>query len=390
MRTKRRRWIVGVVALLGGGLLWVALRPTPATVEVGVVTRQPVRVTIEEDGLTRVRERYLVSSPVAGQLVRLECEPGDLVERGDVVARVYPLALDTRGRIEASSRLDAAEAAGAAADAAVAQAEVSRDDARRYLERLERVAVEGFLPAERVDQARAAARQAELGLERAQSLAEAAAHDVRAARAAVLETMGGSGLEPLQLRAPASGRVLRLYEECERAVAAGAPILELGDTDDLEVVVDVLSEDVGLLAPGTPVLVTAGRDADTLRGAIDAIEPAAFTKVSPLGVEEQRVNVVVRFPEGAPLLGDRFRVEAALVVWASDDVLAVPLGALFRDGEGWAVFAVEDGRARLRPIEAGHRGRGAAEVLSGVEAGARVVLYPSDEIRDGVRVRPES
>ncbi|HSM59258.1 MAG TPA: HlyD family efflux transporter periplasmic adaptor subunit [Longimicrobiales bacterium] len=389
MRMTRRGWIVGGVLLAGGASAWLAMRSEPVPVDVGVVARARLRVTVDEDGQTRVRERYLLSSPVAGEMVRLECEPGDFVSEGEVLARIYPLQLDTRTRAEAASRLAAAEASHAAASAGVTQAEVVRDEARRYLERLERVDVEGFIAQERMDRARAAARQGELGLEQARRLADAALHEVQAARAAVLETMGESGLEPIVLRAPAAGRVLRVYEECERAVAPGTPVLELGDTEDLEVVVDVLSEDVGLLRTGATALVTVGPAGDTLVGTIDAIEPAAFTKVSPLGVEEQRVNVIVGFHGELPVLGDRFRVEAALVVWESDDALTVPVGALFRSDGGWAVFTVENGRARRRPVEIGHRGRGAAEVLAGVDEGTSVILYPPDDVADGVRVRAQ-
>jgi HlyD family secretion protein len=180
--------------------------------------------------------------------------------------------------------------------------------------------------------------------------------------------------------------VLRVYEECERIIAAGSPILELGDPRRLEVVVDVLTEDAARLAVGAPARVSAGPEADTLPGIVRLIEPSAFTKVSPLGVEEQRVNVIVAFEGESALLGDRYRVDVALVAWQSDDVLLVPVSALFRSDTRWGVYVVEAERARLRVIELGERGRSHAEVRSGLEQGQVVVLYPSEAITDGARV----
>jgi HlyD family secretion protein len=320
-------------------------------------------------------------------MVRLECEVGDPVTSGQVLARIYPLPLDTRARTETARRLEAADAGWRGATAAVGQAEALWLDARRTVERLERVAadVRGAVAQERLDAARTAERTAALGLERARAAAEAARHEVEATRS-VLVASDEADAEPTLVLAPAAGRVLRVYEECERAVAAGAPILEVGDPADLEVVVDVLSEDAALLAPGALAYVTTGPGLDSLRGVVRRIEPSAFTKVSPLGVEEQRVNVVVAFDDVTVALGDRFRVDAALVTWSSDDVLRVPVGALFRRGEGWGVFVVEAGRARLRDVEIGHRGRQAAEVLSGLTEGVTVVVYPSDAVEDGVPV----
>jgi HlyD family secretion protein len=320
-------------------------------------------------------------------MVRLECEAGDTVEADEVLARVYPLPLDTRGRAEAAGRLEAAEAQHAAALARVEQATALWRDAVSGRERMERVESElpGTYSARRMDEARTAERAAELDVEQATQAADAAAHQVESARAALLGSDGTSEGEPTLVRAPVDGRVLRIYEECERAVTVGSPILELGDPSQLEVVVDVLSEDAARLREGAPVHLTAGPDADTIQGVIRRIDPSAFTKLSPLGVEEQRVDVTVGL-DGAVPLGDRYRVEASLVVWQADDVIRVPTSALFRTEDGWGVFVVEDGRAAARAVEVGERGRRQAEVLSGLFAGDVVVLYPSGDVEDGVRV----
>ena len=389
MRVERRHVWIAVAVAATAGVTALVMRPDVVEVEVATVTRGPLRVTVDEDGETRVRERYVLSAPVTGRLVRVELEVGDSVAAGDVVARVYPLPLDTRAREEVAERLRAAEATEAAAEATVARAEAVWGEARRSLERLERVEAEGYLTPQRMDEARTAERSAALSLEQARRAAEATRHEAAAARATLQGSAGAASGTPTLVRAPAAGRVLRLWEECERAVAAGAPIAEVGDPDDLEVVVDVLTEDAVRLAPGATALVSAGPRADTLRGRVLRVEPAAFTKVSPLGVEEQRVNVVVAFDGPPPVLGDRFRVDASLVAWEAADALRVPVGALFRTGGGgWGVFVVEEGRARLRALELGERGRREAEARSGLDEGEAVILYPGEAVEEGARVRP--
>jgi HlyD family secretion protein len=359
-------------------------------VETGLIARGPLRVTVDEDGETRVRDRYVVSAPVTGRMVRLECEVGDTVAAGQVLARVYPLPLDTRTRAEAAARLEAAEASRQAAEARVEQARALWVESRRALERLERVSadVPGSVAGQRLDEARTTERTAALALREAESVTEAADHEVQSARA----TLAGSDAapsEPTFVRAPASGKILRLYEECERIVVAGSPILEIGDPDRLEIVVDVLTEDAAQLEVGARARVTTGVHGDTLRARILRIEPSAFTKVSPLGVEEQRVNVILSF-EDATVLGDRYRVDASLVTWESDDVLLVPTSALFRSDSRWSVFLVVDDEARLRHVGLGHQGRNDAEVLDGLTLGDRVLLYPSETLEDGAPVEAAS
>lgn len=390
-RLSAKHLLIGSAVLVAGVLVYIAVRPEPVSVQTAVVDRGPVRVTVDEDGETRVRDRYVVSAPVTGRLERLQCEAGDQVAVGEVIARIYPLPLDTRSAAEAAERLRAAEAARRAAQARVAQARAMWGEAGRALERLRGVVAEvpGAIAPQRLDEAETRERSAAYELDQARDAAASAGHEVEAARAALLGSAGGETAAPTEVRAPVSGRVLRLYEECERAITAGSPILELGNPADLEIVVDVLTEDAARLRTGAPARITTGPEADTLLGHVQRIEPSAFTRVSPLGVEEQRVNVVVTFGEIPVVLGDRYRVDASLVAWESHDALRVPVSALFRVEGEWAVFAFDENRARTRRIELGHRGRRDAEVLGGLEVGDRVVLYPSDAVSDGTRVRSD-
>jgi len=388
MRVQRKHRIGAVVFLAAAALVTVSLWPEPVAVDAATVDRGPLRVTVDEDGETRVRDRYVVASPVTGRLVRLNCEIGDEVRAGEVVARVFPLPMDTRTRGEAAARLEAAQASRQAARAALAGAETTRDDAERSLERLRRVdaSVPGAVAPARLDAASAAADAARHAVEQAQATLDAAARNVEQAQASLIGADDAAGSEPTLVRAPAGGRILRLYEECERAVAAGAPLLEIGDPSELEVVVDVLTEDATRLREGAAARITWPGATDTIVGRIHRIEPSAFTKVSPLGVEEQRVDVIVRFGGAPVLLGDRFRVDAALVVWEAADALRVPVGALFRRGADWAVFVEQGGRARERRVQLGERGRDFAQVAEGLLAGERVVLFPTEALRDGVRI----
>ncbi|UCC25934.1 MAG: HlyD family efflux transporter periplasmic adaptor subunit [Gemmatimonadales bacterium] len=391
MKIGRRHLVGGGLLALVAVALLLVLRPEALDVEVAQVDRGPLRVTVDEDGETRVKERFILSAPVTGRLERLQCEVGDTVVAGEVLARIYPLPLDSRASREAEERLESAEASWRAADARERRAETSWGEAVRALERLQQVrrGAPGAVTEQRMDQARTLERAAHLALEQAREETVAASHAREAARAALLGSGDEEG-EPTLLRTPADGRVLRLYEECERPVTAGSPVLEIGDPSELEVVVEVLTEDAVRLRPGAAAHVTSGLGADTLRGLIVRIEPSAFTRVSPLGVEEQRVNVVVALDASATVLGDRFRVDVALVEWEEEEVVRVPSSALFRVDAGWGVFTVTDGLARLRRIELGRQGRRQAELLEGLEVGESVILYPSDEVEDGVRVRVEA
>jgi HlyD family secretion protein len=392
----RRRSLVLALAAAGGlaGLVWL-LRPAPVRVELGGVDRGPLEITVDEEGRTRVRNRYVIAAPVAGGLERITLDEGDAVAAGDVVARVSSAPLDPRTTAQAEARLDAAISLRGEARARVGQAKAGLAQAQRDLQRARTLAAAGTVSDQELEQAELAHESRVEELHGAREAEDAAAHEVQAAQA-VLLAAGGSAPEAragarnafVEVRAPAAGHVLRVFEESQRVVAVGTPLLEVGDPSDLEIVVDVLSADAVKIRPGAEMRLVAWGGEGALRARVRRVEPSGFTKLSALGVEEQRVNVIGDFVDAPGALGDGYRLEARIVVWRSDDVLRVPASALFRRGEDWHVFGVEDGRARLRAVEVGQRGVEAAEVVSGIEPGAGVVLHPTDRVADGVRVEP--
>jgi len=397
VRPSRRRLSVAAAALAAVAIGWWMLRAPAVVGELAEVTRGPLRVTVDEEGETRVRSRFVVAAPTAGRLLRLELDEGDPVAVGDVVARVEPAPLDPRDEAAAEARLQAAQAQKSAAAARVALADAGLAQARRDAERAERLREAGAKSAEAYEQARLRSTEAEQDLEAARFAADAADHEVEAARAVLIATRrpaarsapaGPCSVVPcIDVRSPVAGSVLRIHEESERIVGAGTPLLEVGDPADLEIVVDVLSADAVRIRPGAEMEIDDWGGERPLRARVHRIEPSGFTKVSALGVEEQRVNVLGDFVDGAGNLGDGYRVEARVVVWEAPDVLRVPGSALFRREERWHVFVVERGRARLRAVEVGQRGTFEAEVRSGLEEGQRVVLHPSDRVKDGARLR---
>ena len=387
----RRVILIGAaVAGVAGGSV-VLLRPRPVRVDVAVAERGPLRVTIDEDGETRVRERFVVAAPVAGRLARIDLKAGAVVQAGEVVARLDPLPLDPRTLAEARARLEAAEAAQREEAARVAQARASLAQASRSAERARKLAKPGTISPEERELAELAETTRQKEVEAALFAATVAAHNVDAARAALLapdgDTASRCGTEPcIEVRAPVGGRVLRVAEASERVVPVGTRLLEIGDPMALEVVVDVLSADAVKVRPGAGVIFEDWGGDRTLPGRVRVVEPSGFTKVSALGVEEQRVNVVADFIEPPAMLADGYRLEARIVVWEGTDVLTIPASALFRRGGQWEVFAAVDGYARRRPVEVGHRAPQRVEVTGGLQAGEVVVLHPSDLVGDGTRV----
>jgi HlyD family secretion protein len=356
-------------------------------VETATVEHGPLRVTVDEDGVTRIRRHVEISAPVSGRMAESRVVAGDSVAGGAVVARLYPAALDPRTREQARASLEAARALRSEAEARVQQASVLLRDARHARTRAEALAPSGAVSTRELEQAVAEERVRERELEAATARERAAAQEERRVRALLAEgepSQPGSQA-PIAIRTPIGGRVLRVLEEHDRVVPAGTSLLEIGDPADLEVVADVLTRDVGDIRPGAPMLVRVapGRE---LQARVKSVEPAAFTKVSPLGVEEQRVNVVGEFLDAPLGLGDRFEVDVSVVLWESDTALKVPGGALFPVDSGWGVFTVTHGRARLRRVSTGHRGARESEVLSGVGVGDTVIVHPDNRIRNGVRV----
>lgn len=393
---RRLPWI-GVVLLVG--LIVVGLWPRAVPVEAGTITRGPLVVTIDEEGMTRVKNRYVISAPVAGQLRRIDWKAGAPVEAGKTVIAVLETSgadfLDARSQAQAEARTRAAESAR---DAARAQKERAIAAAKMFgadLDRLKQLFTQKVLSAQEFDaaQMRASTTQQE---ERAAEFAlKVAEFELQQAQAILSRgTSGGVvGAEPLVITSPVSGRILRVMQESARVVPGGLPLVEVGDPADLEVRIEVLSRDGVAIRPGARVMLEQWGGAEPLAARVRHVEPSAFTKISALGVEEQRVYVIADFTdplEKRPTLGDNFRVEARIVVWENGAALRAPAGALFQRGGVWQVFVIEAGRSKLRPAKIG-RGNGVeTEVIDGVGEGAQVVVYPGDKVVDGTRVAPLS
>jgi HlyD family secretion protein len=397
----RNKIALAAAALAAAGLAAWALRPQPVVVEIAEARRGAFEQTVSDDGKTRVRERYTVAAPLAGRVERIRLKAGDPVKVGQVVALLRPAApafLDARTARELEARVGAAEAQQARARAEVARISAQRDQARADLERQSKLAREGFVSTTAREQADLALRTAERTLEAAKFTEDAVGHEVQQARAALVRYRAESSARvpsatAWEVVSPASGRVLKVVQESEGPVALGAPLLEVADSRSLEAVVDVLSQESVAIRPGMPARVDLGQSVAPLAARVRLVEPAAFTKVSALGVEEQRVNVVLDFAE--PLdrvqtIGDGFRVDAHIVTYRVDDAVKVPVGALFRDGQDWAVFAVDGNRAVKRSVKAPRRNGVEAQIEAGLQAGDKVVVYPSDALKDGARIRAQS
>jgi HlyD family secretion protein len=401
-KLSRRTVTLGAAALVALSVVFM-MWPRPIPVDIGAAARQEMALTIDEEGRTRVKENYIVSAPVSGRLLRVDAHPGDPVEgQASVVARILPTNpsfLDMRAQTEAESAVRSAEAALVMARAEVGKADAERDYAAAEVARMRTLRAEGAV-------AQAALDRAELAMRSAAAQVRTAAASVNA-REAELENAKARLITPLEAKAaaeagaddapgtlpvlaPVSGRILRVLQESETIVAAGTPLVEIGDpASDLEILAEYLSTDAVKIARGDRVVIEKWGGETPLAGVVTRVEPFGFTKYSALGVEEQRVNVIIDFvspPEERKGLGHGFRVETQVVVWEDKNALTVPSSALFRNGGEWSVFAVEGGRARRRPVAVGRNNGVQAEILSGIEEGERVVLYPGAELSDGIQV----
>ena len=395
----RTRTVITVA--LGGiavaGLVAWTLRPQPVAVEVVAASRGPFEQTIVEDGKTRVRERYVVSAPLAGHVARIALKPGDRVEEGQVVAVLKPAMpafLDARAESEIVERVGAAEAQRLRAHAEQLKAQASLQQATLDHDRASKLAREGFVSAVAREQAELALQTAERAADAAAFAEHAAQHDEAQARAALARYRAESGGKASpsgrwDVRSPVSGSVLKVAQESEGVVSLGAPLVEIANPRSLEAAVDVLSQESVNVVPGMEARLQLGPDVPPLAARVRKVEPGAFTKVSALGIEEQRVNVIVDFVE--PLervrtIGDGFRVDASIVTFRASEAVKVPIGALFRDGPQWSVFVVQGNRARLTSVTVGRRNATEAMIDGGVAAEDEVVVYPSEALRDGARV----
>ncbi|NLF71707.1 MAG: HlyD family efflux transporter periplasmic adaptor subunit [Candidatus Anammoximicrobium sp.] len=386
-----------VAGAVVGGLVW-SFWPQPVNVEVAVVACGPLRVTVDEDGKTRIKERYVVAAPLGGRLARIELDPGDPVRRG--VTRLAtldpnePEIMDVRAVALAEAKVKAAQAALDRTQPLIDRAREELDFAHRELERLQKLARTGSATVRDVEQAQMLHRSRMQDYNAARFAQDVAQFELEMAKAALVRVQPAEAGPPddrqLPILSPIDGRVLRVFQESATVVHPGDRLLELGDPAELEVEIDVLSSDAVKIRPGDKALLEQWGGETPLPATVRRIEPSGFMKISALGVEEQRVNVILDLddpPEKRRVLGDAFRVEARIVIWEQDDVLQIPTGALFRHRDRWKTFVVREGRAELRPLEIGHRNSLYAEVLAGLQAGDQVILHPSDKVRDGVQVQ---
>lgn len=391
-----KRWIRRALAFAvvsGLGLaLAAAYRPRPVDVECRAVERAELQVVVDEEGRTRIRDRFTLSAPVQGVLERIELDEGDRVQAGQVVARIFPSVeplLDARTRSSAKARVLAARAAIQRAEAAAVQARADAKLARREQERRHELYEADILSESEFDRLKAQTEAAEARREAAEFAVRVAEHELAMAEAALRQTRGRDRAGPLTIEAPIDGVVLELFHESEVSVRAGERLLQLGDPRNLEVVVDVLTQDAVRIRPGQPVEFVRWGGDRPLGGRVRRVEPAAFTEISALGVEEQRVHVVIDLSaEGfeAEALGHGFRVEARIVVERIEDAVQVPEGALFRFEDRWALFRLEGDRARRVAVQTGVAAERTRQILAGVEPGDRVLVYPSDLVEDGTKV----
>jgi HlyD family secretion protein len=394
---KAKTWIVGAaVVVASAALLAWAFAPRPVEVETASVSRGRFEATIEEDGKTRLRDRYVVSAPLAGLMGRIALREGDAVQAGTPVATLMPALspmLDERTLREQRVRVEIAEANVQRVEARIERARVALLQARNEVQRSEQLARQGFVAATKLETDRLAEEAAQKEVDAAVQEHHVAGHEVEQARAAVAAVQRGSGARAFVLRAPVSGRVLRVAQTSEATVALGTPLLELGDTARMEVVAELLTTDALQARPGSRALIERWGGPGTLEGRVRLVEPAGFTKVSALGVEEQRVRVLIDIhtpQERWQALGDGYRVAVRIVTQDQENAVKVPVSALFprADAPGMAVYRLDDGRARLVAVELGARNGTEAWVRQGLQPGATVIVYPPSAVRDGMKVRP--
>ncbi len=429
------------------GMLVYAMLPKPVGVDLGVVERGPLQVTVDEDGRTRIKEQYIVSTPLSGRLMRIDLDVGDPVVAGQsAIARIQPTdpaLLDPRAQAQSEARVKAAEARLQQAATGLEKTKAAMDFAESEVARIRKLRDNNAATSSQVDAQELQFRTTTQDFRAARFAEEIARFELELEQAALLRTQGdedhgntspdestkpGESTHPGEnteegedtghsetddseaddgtpdgapeetpsdangeflIRAPITGRVLKVFQESATVVTPGTQLVQLGDPSDLEVVVDVLSSDAVRIVPGAKARLDQWGGDAPLSATVRLVEPSGFTKISALGVEEQRVNVVLEFddpPEDRSTLGDSFRVEAHIIIWENSQVLKVPNSALFRHKGEWAVFQINDARARLQPVEIGHQNSLESEIVSGLEEGDRIVMHPSDQVEDGAEI----
>jgi len=396
-----KRWTgIGVFVAVLVFALFLALRKPPVAVDYGEVSEGPLIITIDEDGETRVREVYVVSAPVTGRLLRITQDVGDPVSAGETVLATIqpsePTFLDIRSQSEAEAQIRSSEATLSLAQAEVERAIAERDFAQNELKRMETLFQTQTVAEAAVDRARMQFSSARAALASAQAAVDVADHELERAQAMLIspQDLPNDGIDErcctVDVRSPITGRLLRLIEKSEAVLPAGAPLLEVGNPKELEIVVDLLSADAVRVRPSAKVAITDWGGGEVLAGRVRRIEPFGFTKISALGVEEQRVNVIIDFMEPNDIpeaLGHGFRVEVKIEEWQTEKTIRIPEAALFRQGENWSTFVVKDGIAEQRQVSIGRSNRNHAQAIDGIDAGETVILYPSERIESGMRVK---
>jgi len=388
--------VLGAVALVGGVVY--GFMPRPVDVDFGRAAIGPLLVSVSEDGKTRIKEKYVVSMPFTGRIDRIMLDPGDPVIAGETTLITIqpgdPDPLNNRLEAEARGRVHAAEAAVKRAQATLEKSRAEKDWAEANDARIRKLHEQNAATIERRVESEMLLRSRSKDFEAAQFAAEIATFEVEQAKAALMHAQPRDGRSTedwtYQVVSPITGKVLRVFQESSSTLATGTAVIEIGDPTDLEMEIDVLSQDAVQIKPGAKVYVEHWGGDRTLVGTVRLVEPGGFTKISALGVEEQRVNVIADFnvpPANRITLGDAYRVDARIALWESEGVLQVPSSALFRFGEEWCVFLVDaQSRARRAPVKVGHRNAQGAEVLGGLTEGDRVVLHPGDNLHEGVLV----
>lgn len=374
-------------AVAAAAVLWLMFAPDPVVAELATVSEGPLQVTVNNQGQVRAHDKYVVAAPVAAELQRIAWHDGDAIKRDQLVAVLNPLPMDARQRHEATARLDAARALAREAGTRAERAQTDLRFAISERARVDKLIRENFVSPQAAEKAVTAEKIARAEWDAARSREQAAIADIKAAEAALFSAGGsGSHARQIHLVSPADGYVLKVHERSARTVGAGAPLVTVGDPARYEVVVDVLSTDAVKIRPGNTMLLDGWGGDKVLQAKVRLVEPVGFTKVSALGVEEQRVNVIADPVDSLGPLGDGYRIEARIVIWSEDKVTKVAGSSLFRVGDAWHVFAVEKGRAREREVKVGQRNQDEAQILSGLAKGATVIRFPSNQIEDGARV----
>jgi HlyD family secretion protein len=388
MKKNAKTLVWAAFGLLVAGVVVTALLPSATPVEITRVSKGALEVTTEEQGETRAHDRFVVAAPVAGRLLRVLLRDGDRVSENQVIATLAPLPLSARERDELNARIAAAEAIQRSAEAQLSHVLEDLAQAQRESRRLEELFSRSLIPRQQLELAQNATVTLDNEVAAARYRVKSTEADVRGARAGLAALEAGPRAAAIIVRAPSAGRVLRVLEPSERVLAAGTPILVMGDLDHLEVMMEMLSSEAVKVSPGMPALLEGWGGDEPLKARVRIVEPYAFTKISALGVEEKRTRVILDFIDSAASLGDGYRVTGRVIIWQAPSVLKVPVAGLFRCESQWCVFVLDGSRARRQRVQIAHRNASEAEVVSGLTEGQYVLRHPPSEVEDGSRVRP--